>query len=373
MTLVSESGTNKKKKCIVGLSGGVDSATSAFIMKEREYDVIACTLKLFNNKKAEDSIKDATDIADFLKIPLEVIDCAEEFEKTVIDYFVSYYREGKTPSPCVICNEHIKFKYLSDMRKRYNADLIVTGHYAKIVREANDVALYQGRAKNRDQSYFLYAVDRDALRYAEFPLGDVESKADTREMARKAGIKVAEKSDSQDVCFIENNDYIAFIKRKLEGLYEFSEGNIVDSSGMILGKHKGTINYTIGQRKGLGLSGGPFFVSSINAAKNEVVVSRKEDIQVKSLHLKNVKFIRDASEGFEGECQVKIRSCGMKISAKIEEKGTKVTLLEPEYGAAPGQHCVFYRDSSGSRDSEDFGERGEILGGGEIESCDCVN
>ena len=341
-------------KCVVGMSGGVDSSTAAFLMKERGYDVVGCTLKLFNNEKAEASIRDAQSVAKFLKIQIEVLDCVQDFQQYVIDYFIDYYKNGKTPSPCVICNEFIKFRYLNEFRKKHEADLLVTGHYAKIKRGGSFSELHQGASSKRDQSYFLYAVDQSILYYTEFPLGNHESKSVTRDIAKKAGIQVAEKPDSQDICFILNNDYISFIKHELKGTFEFKSGNIVDTNGKTLGQHNGIINYTIGQRKGLGLSGGPFFVYRINAERNEIIVSNKEEIQAKKIYLTNVKFINSP---FEGECKVKIRSNGEKIRARLfydsDRKCWCVDLLEKEYGAAQGQHCVFFD-----------GDR--ILGGGEI-------
>ena len=341
-------------KCVVGMSGGVDSSTSAFLMKEHGYDVIGCTLKLFNNEKADASVRDARSVAKFLKIPIEVLDCTEDFKRYVIDYFVDYYRNGKTPSPCVMCNEFIKFKYLDEFRKKCEADLLVTGHYAKIKRYESFAELHQGASLKRDQSYFLYAVDQSILVHADFPLGNHESKSVTRTIAKKAGIQVAEKPDSQDICFILNNDYISFIKQELKGIFEFKTGNIVDVNGKILGQHNGIINYTIGQRKGLGLSGGPFFVYRIDVERNEIIVSNKEKIKAKKIHLNNTKFINSP---FEGECKVKIRSNGEKIRANISYDSDQqcwcVDLLETEYGAAQGQHCVFY-------------DGDKILGGGEI-------
>lgn len=356
-------------RCVVGLSGGVDSATSAYLMKKRGYEVIGCTLKLFDNEKSAASINDAQEVAKFLGVPVEIVDCSADFSKCVIEKFIEYYKCGKTPSPCVICNEFIKFKYLNDIRRKYNADLLVTGHYAQIKRPGNagktSIELHQAIAKDRDQSYFLYAVGSEVLSFAEFPLGNFASKADVRKLACEIGIKVAEKSDSQDICFIPNNDHMEFLKNRerkgccnCNNFHDNAAGGVIrDTSGKILGYHKGIVNYTIGQRKGLGLSGGPFFVSHIDVAKNEIVVASKEEIRVQKLQLKNVKFI---GAPFEGLCQVKIRSCGAKIAAKISSKNAvdnrknfDVEMLEREYGAAPGQHCVFYEDT-------------KVLGGGEI-------
>lgn len=341
-------------KCIVGLSGGVDSSTVAFLMQQKGYSVIGCTLKFFNNEKSQKALEEAAAVADFLQIPWEVLDCSENFEKYVINYFIECYRAGITPSPCIVCNEFIKFKYLDALRRKYDADLVVTGHYARVEKGCEGVELYQGSAKNHDQSYFLYAVDREILTQTEFPLGKFKSKSETREVAKKAGIKVAEKPDSQDICFIQGEGYIAFIEQKSKKTFEPRKGNIVDQSGRILGRHEGIINYTVGQRKGLRLSGGPFFVKKIDAEKKEVTVtSQKEDIKIEKLYLKNVKFV---GKTFEGSCRVKIRSCGTKVKAIVKntEIGkAEVTIQESEYGAAKGQHCVFYDED-------------KILGGGEI-------
>lgn len=339
-------------KCVVGLSGGVDSSVAAFLMKKRGYKVTGCVLKLFNDEKANISIQDAINVANFLEIPIQIIDCTKDFNKHVIEYFIDYYKNGKTPSPCIICNKFIKFKYLDEFRKAQKADLLVTGHYAKIEKQGQLAELYEGA--NRDQSYFLYAVDQNILAHTEFPLGAFNDKSITRNIARNIGIQVAEKPDSQEICFIPNNNRISFIKEKLKRIFELKCGDIISADGKILGQHKGIINYTIGQRKGLGLSGGPFFVCKIDAAQNKVIVSKKESIRVKKIRLNNTKFI---SHPFEGKCQIKIRSNGEKVKANIFYNSNygnwEAYLLEPEYGAAKGQHCVFY-------------DKNKILGGGEI-------
>lgn len=339
-------------KVIIGLSGGVDSAVAALLMRQQGYDLIGCTLKMQESEKNEKSIKDAEKIAEFLKIPHFVIDCIKDFTELVINYFIDSYKNGETPNPCIICNSVVKFKYLNDFRKKHNADMIVTGHYAILKTQNETVELYQAKDFKRDQSYFLYLLDKEILFNTNFPLGEY-SKEEIREIAKEHGIIVANKPDSQDICFIENSDYISYIKKKSN--ITFEKGDIIDTSGNVLGNHKGIINYTIGQRKGLGLPGGPFFVSEIDISENKIIVSSKEDIKSETIKLKNVKFI---NEEIPNCCFAKIRSSGKRIKCKIfQSHGNKkeyiVKLLEPEYGIAKGQHCVFF-------------ENNKILGGGEI-------
>jgi tRNA-specific 2-thiouridylase len=237
-----------------------------------------------------------------------------------------------------MCNKFIKFKYLDNFRRKYGADVLVTGHYVQLRKIGDRVELFQAAELRKDQSYFLYGVDREILKVAEFPLGG-HSKSRTRELARQFGILVADQSESQDICFLTDNDYVSFIKKNSDQSYV--DGDIVDTSGNIIGKHSGTINYTIGQRKGLGLSGGPFFVYDIDPVKNKVIVSDKEGVKAEILFLRDVKFI---NEEYIGECEVKIRSISPKNPAEIirNSDGYCVKLHNPEYGIAQGQHCVFY-------------------------------
>jgi tRNA-specific 2-thiouridylase len=320
------------------MSGGVDSSTSSALMKERGFEVIGCTFKMFESEKSRAAIDNARKVADFLKIEHEVVDCVHDFKKYVMDYFIESYENGVTPNPCVMCNKFIKFKYIDDFRRKHGADILVTGHYVQLRKKGDRVELFQAEELRKDQSYFLYGVDREILKVAEFPLGG-HPKSRTRELARQFGIHVADQSESQDICFLMNNDYVSFIKERSDKSY--ANGNIVDTSGNVVGKHSGTINYTIGQRKGLGLSGGPFFVCGIDSTNNRVVVSDKDAVKVDTLFLKNVKFI---NEEYIGECEVKIRSINQKNAAEIMKTsdGYCVKLRKPEYGVAPGQHCVFY-------------------------------
>jgi tRNA-specific 2-thiouridylase len=320
------------------MSGGVDSSTSAALMKDSGFEVIGCTFKMFEAEKSNAAIANAKKVADFLKIDHDVVDCVTEFKAFVMDYFVQSYENGSTPNPCVMCNKFIKFKQLNDFRKKCNADILVTGHYAQLKKTATRVELFQAEELKKDQSYFLYGVDREILMVAEFPLGG-HAKSHTRELARQFGIHVAEHPESQDICFILHNDYMTFVKKYSPR--EYAVGDIVDQFGNVLGKHSGIINYTMGQRKGLGLSGGPFFVCGLDIKGNKVIVSDKDGVKVEKIFLKDVKFL---NEEYLGECEVKIRSVNKKIPACIAKIADTycVELFQSEYGVAREQHCVFY-------------------------------
>lgn len=338
-------------KCVVGLSGGVDSAVSAALMLRQGAEVVSCTLKMFDSPASVAAIKDAQRIADFLKIPHEVIDCVSIFKQSVMDYFVDSYEHGRTPNPCVMCNKYVKFQHINDFRKLHQADFLVTGHYAQLMKNGDDISLCQAADLSRDQSYFLYRVPRDILKHAIFPLGKY-SKQHVREIAKNFGIHVAEKGDSQDICFLNNESYVEFINRNSTNDL-LSDGNIVNECGKILGHHHGTINYTIGQRKGLGLAGGPYFVCDIKPAENLVIVSDKNGVQKDKIYLSSVVFVNDE---FLGDCNVKIRSSNKMVPAKICKNSNEyyVELYRPECGVAKGQHCVFFQNNT-------------VIGGGVIE------
>jgi tRNA-specific 2-thiouridylase len=353
----------------VGLSGGVDSSSVAAILKSNGHEVVGCTLKMFEAPKSQMAIANAKKVADFLGIQHEVIDCVADFKKYVTDYFVDSYLDGHTPNPCIMCNTHVKFQFINAFRKRHDADFLATGHYVRLSAvDDQRLELRQAVDIKKDQSYFLYAVDRDILSCAIFPLGEYK-KTETRAMAREFGLHVAESSESQDICFVANNDYVSYIKNYEGKMPKCSEncgksacncfgagiaGRIVDKNGNILGRHNGIFNYTIGQRKGLGLSGGPFFVCGFDVEKNEVIVTNKEGVKGNLITLRCVKFI---NREFSGDCLVQIRSTNSKIKAKLLRHEVansneaacicntdqyQVELQEPEYGMAKGQHCVFY-------------------------------
>ncbi len=335
-------------KCLVGMSGGVDSSVTAALMKKKYNSVIGCTFRMIDSENTENSIFDAKKVADLLKIRHIVVDCRENFKNLVMDNFINMYKNGYTPNPCVICNKFVKFQLLNELREQYNVDVLATGHYA-ILKKINDkIELHQADFLEKDQSYFLYKLNQDILKYLEFPLGSL-NKSKTREIARDFGIHVSDKLESQDICFIPNGNYVSFLKKHLSYV---KHGEITTEKGEVLGFHKGTINYTVGQRKGLGLSGGPFFVKKIDAKNNRIVVSNIDNLKKDIINLVDVNFI---NEEYIGECEVKIRSANRKYKAEIikEKNEFYVQLLEPIFGIAKGQHCVFYNNT-------------KVLGGGII-------
>ena len=250
-----------KKRVLLGMSGGVDSSVSAILLQKQGYEVIGITMKLWKEACGNESgclaisaIDDAKKVCDKLGIEHHVVDFSEKFKDKVVNYFIDSYRYCNTPNPCIKCNKFIKFGLLYDEAIKLNCDYIATGHYAKIEfsKELNQYVLKKSNAIKKDQTYFLYGISKNVLSHIIFPLEELEDKSVTRQIAKDNGLIVANKPDSQDICFIENNDYVSFLNRKMNT--EIKEGNIVLKNGKILGKHKGLINYTVGQRKGLGIS-----------------------------------------------------------------------------------------------------------------------
>ena len=346
-------GLNKDPKdttVVVAMSGGVDSSTVAGIMKNQGYNVIGITLKLYDDTKeiskskqccAGQDILDAKRVSDRLGIEHKILYYQNKFKSGVIDNFVESYLKGETPIPCVQCNQTVKFKDLFEESKNLNADALITGHYVKSVTTDNETNMYKGIDENRDQSYFLFNTTRDQLNYLRFPLGGM-LKNETRDIAKKLGLNVADKPDSQDICFVPNGDYSSVIKKYRPDAYQ--KGNIKDINGKVLGVHEGIINFTIGQRRGIKVSDKePLYVIEINAEKNEIIVGTKKHLSQKEIKLKNLNLLCDPSELNE-EILVKVRSTGRMIKAYIDcEKDTaSIKLLEDEYGISPGQACVFY-------------------------------
>lgn len=329
-----------KKKVFVGMSGGVDSSVVAAVLLEKGYDVEGITLLLTDAQK-EYGNSDAQAVADVLGIPLHMIDIRKEFSEKVISYFVSEYRQGRTPNPCVVCNQTIKFGLMLDKAIEMGADYIATGHYAKI-EEKEGRFLLKAADSAKDQSYFLYRLNQNQLSHIMFPLADME-KTDTRELARKFNLPVAEKSDSQEICFVPNDDYVSFLKdyANITSL----PGDFVNLEGKKIGEHKGIINYTIGQRKGLGAFGEPMFVTKIDAKTNEVVLAPKGYQQGKEFIVENL--CEPIKE--ETVLDVKIRYRASKVPATvipISEDTVKVVLHESQRAVTPGQSAVFYSDDT---------------------------
>jgi len=353
---------------VVAMSGGVDSSTVAGMMKKEGYKVIGITLKLYDDgKEVADSkqccsgqdIMDAKRVANKLNIEHKILYYQNKFKKGVIDNFVDSYLKGETPIPCVQCNQTVKFKDLFEVSKELNADAMITGHYVKSITSGTETSMYRAVDENRDQSYFLFNTTKDQLNYLRFPLGGM-LKNETREIAKKLDLNVAEKPDSQDICFVPNGNYASVIKKfKPESL---QKGNIKDITGKVIGVHDGIINFTIGQRKGIKVSDKkPLYVLEINSKKNEIIVGPKEKLGKKIINLNNLNLLVDKKE-LDKEIFVKVRSTGKLLNAKINlnEKNTAdVNLKIFEDGISPGQACVFYK-------KDNYGYK--VLGGGWIKS-----
>ena len=369
MTKLNSIGIAKEPKntlVVVAMSGGVDSSTVAAMMKNEGYKVIGITLKLYNDTKetsqskqccAGQDIMDAKRVAEKLKIEHKILYYQTKFKEGVIDNFIDSYLNGETPIPCIQCNQTVKFTDLFKEAKNLKADALVTGHYVKSITDGDSTEMYRGIDSNRDQSYFLFNTTKDQLNFLRFPLGNL-LKNETRAIARKLDLNVADKPDSQDICFVPNGDYASVIEKFRPN--SFIKGNIKNMNGEVIGVHDGIINYTIGQRKGIGISDEkPLYVIKIIADKNEIIVGAKEHLVKTQINLKDLNIITNDKNDFKKELFVKVRSTGKLIKAKIDINKTlaNVNLQEEEYGIAPGQACVFY-----SKDSLGY----KVLGGGWI-------
>ena len=356
-------GVNPGERIAVAMSGGVDSSVAAALMVEAGYDVVGITLQLYDhglmiNKKgaccAGQDIYDARTVADKMGFSHYVLDYESVFRQNVIDDFVDSYLNGETPIPCVRCNQKVKFKDLLQTAKDLDAKALVTGHYVqRFMRTKSE--LHRALDHTRDQSYFLFTTTQEQLDYLRFPLGGLP-KSETRAHAARFGLSIADKPDSQDICFVPNGSYASVVSKLRPGALD--KGEIIHIDGTVLGQHNGIINYTIGQRKGIGVAyPEPLYVVRLDPLKHQVWVGPKEALATQTIHLKEVNWLQDLESFRSGlNCMVKIRSTHSPIPAIVKAIGCAealVTFTNPEYGVASGQACVFY-------------ENDQVLGGGWI-------
>lgn len=351
------SDNNKKKKIMVAMSGGVDSSAAALMMKEQGWDIIGMTMRLFDPPEVEPgcksccSLKDAMDastVAQRLDIGFDVIEMREEFKKEVIDRFISDYEKGLTPNPCIECNRRVKFEHLWRIAEKAGCEAMATGHYAIVDRtDPEHPVLRKSVNAQKDQSYVLYMIPKEMLRKIYFPLGVIASKDETREMVENAGLQNFRKKDSQDICFVPDGDYAAFIEH--ETGKEYPDGDFVSEDGTVMGRHRGLIHYTIGQRKGLGISAlpEPYYVKRKDTENNRVILATNDELFSRELEANDINWIVWEELPPTIRCSAKIRyrhkeqPCTVFIDNTDTSKA-RVVFDEPQRAITPGQSVVFY-------------------------------
>ena len=356
-----------KKKVVVGMSGGVDSSVAAYLLKKQGYDVIGATMQIWQDEDREtveesggccgqSAVEDARRVAQVLDIPYYVMNFKDEFKCRVMDYFVEEYLAGRTPNPCIACNRYVKWESMLRRSMKIGADYIATGHYARIGQTPEGrYAVMNSATAKKDQTYALYNLTQEQLRRTLMPVGDY-TKDEIRQIAQEAGLPVAHKPDSQEICFIPDHDYAAYIEREAKERVP-KAGNFVTKDGEVLGKHLGITHYTIGQRKRLNLAiGHPVFVTEIRPETDEVVIGEAEDVFGDTLYCNHINYMGMAGLPHSREVVAKIRYAhdGERcVVEQVEEDVIKCTFHEPVRAITPGQAVVFYED-------------GYVLGGGSI-------
>ena len=345
------------KRVMIGMSGGVDSSVAAYLLKKQGYDVIGVTMKLWQDDEDDDTIEneggccslaaveDARKVAEKIGIPFYVLNFSDVFKEKVIEPFIDEYLNGRTPNPCIACNKHIKFDDFFKKARQIGCDYVATGHYAKIEKdeESGRYLLKKSVTDKKDQTYALYNLTQEQLEHTLLPIGEFE-KDKVREIAKEMGMEVHNKPDSQEICFVKDNDYARYVKKHSKKRIE--DGYFVDTNGNVLGRHNGIVNYTIGQRKGLGIAfGKPMFVVDIDAKKNTVILGDNEDIFNKELIAKDVNFIKYDKIDEPIRVQAKIRYSAKPADAtvyNIGEDKIKIVFDEPQRAITKGQSVVMY-------------------------------
>jgi tRNA-uridine 2-sulfurtransferase len=346
----------KNMRVVVGMSGGVDSSAAAALLLEQGYEVVGITLKLWPQdcvSRAEDkccgpqAVADARSVAHKLDIPYYLVDEAEDFQKQVINYFAEEYKAGRTPNPCVMCNEKLKFGTLISRARQLGAEYIATGHFARVEKSAENgrMLLKRGRDARKDQSYFLFSLRQEQLAHTLFPLGEL-TKTDTRCVARQNALKTADKDESMEICFVPGKDYGRFLQQA--NLAQKHKGDIVNLHGQVLGQHEGIEFYTIGQRKGLGISSAkPLYVIELDAANNRVIVGDESALDRDEFSVARCNWIPFETPAGPMEVTAKIRYAHAGTRATITPEangGARVKLHEAQRAITPGQACVFYQE-----------------------------
>lgn len=340
------------KRALIAMSGGVDSSLAVLLMKEKGYECIGCTMKLYENEDAGiektktccslDDVEDARNVACLLDMPFYVFNFTERFRTQVIDRFVQSYEEGRTPNPCIDCNRYMKFDKLYERAKLMGCEYIVTGHYARIEKEDGKFFLKKALDETKDQTYVLYTLTQDQLAHTMFPLGNL-TKRTVRNIAEKNGFINANKPDSQDICFVPDGDYASVIEKYTGRIC--MPGNFVDTEGNIMGRHKGIIHYTLGQRKGLGIAvGKPVYVCEIRPQTREVVLGNPEDLMSRDVYVSDFNWISGNAPGGRIRCTAKVRYRQSEQPAVLSVEGDIVHIVfdQPQRAITPGQAAVVY-------------------------------